>query len=579
MGLFNRLRSRQELLKIYKEKSFYNKTFYNEANAGDDVAFCNVGSDFAMNHHFREAFECWKNIELKKIPEVYNNLGVSYFYGNGVVLDYKKALEYYRLSASLGNDFGIYNVGVCYELGVGGISKDIPQAIENFKLAASLGNKEAVKSLIRLQGYYDGGFLQNDTPYFMGASQCEIESGTNYEYQLSRLKNINFYEVYKLSVEFITSLKTEEINQLYEKLSRGIEILNSEPVLNMYLYAYGKMHAKKLSFAYNKLSQSFFTNKEITIIDYGCGQGIGFMCYHDFLKDKKIKQKICNLVLIEPSEICLKRACLNAKKFFPDAKVVGICKTFNNLSPGDLYVGQNTVSLHILSNVIDMPTFDITHMVNVLKDTPYGIKQYVCVSPYINNDSSEKLDTFVAKLGGENLITTSSNDGCVLEGKWTYDIRVFTLYNIEYEYNEKIKLAHIKEAQCRAEIDTILGYCFLQDAVEAYLDAIKIYPNPNVYYNLANLYKDFEKYEDAIQYYKCSIELEADNEAYCNMGVCYYNLEDDIHALECFQKAVRLNPNDSISYRNMGNALYNLKEYEEAQKYYDISDELSSDLF
>ena len=92
-------------------------------------------------------------------------------------------------------------------------------------------------------------------------------------------------------------------------------------------------------------------------------------------------------------------------------------------------------------------------------------------------------------------------------------------------------------------------------------------------------YKDFEKYEDAIQYYKCSIELEADNEAYCNMGVCYYNLEDDIHALECFQKAVRLNPNDSISYRNMGNALYNLKEYEEAQKYYDISDELSSDLF
>lgn len=88
MRLFNRLRSRQELLKIYKEKSFYNETFYNEANAGDDVAFCNVGSDFAMNHHFREAFECWKNIELKKIPEVYNNLGVSYFYGNGVVLNY-----------------------------------------------------------------------------------------------------------------------------------------------------------------------------------------------------------------------------------------------------------------------------------------------------------------------------------------------------------------------------------------------------------------------------------------------------------------------------------------------------------
>lgn len=577
MERFNRQRSRQELLSLYQEQNFYNEIFYNEAKSGDDVAFCNIGADFAKNYHFREAFECWKNIESKKIPEVYNNLGVCYFYGNGVELDYKKALEYYRLSASLGNDFGIYNIGVCYERGVGGVSKDIQKAIENFKLAARLGNAEAVNSLVRLQGFYDDCFLQNDISSFF-ASQCEIESGTNYEYQLRRLREINFYDVYKLSVEFINSLKEEEKKQLYEKLSRGIDILNSEPVLNMYIYSYGKMHAKKLSLAFNKLPRSFFDNEEITMIDYGCGQGIGFMCYHDFLKEKRLKQKVRNLVLIEPSEICLKRACLNAKIFFPDSNIIGICKTFNNLSPDDLFVGKKTVSLHILSNVIDMEAFDITHMANVLKDTPYATKQYVCVSPYINKNISRKMDTFVVRMEGENQISASSNDGLVLNGKWTYDIRIFTTYNFKYEYNEKIKLAHIEEAKYRVEKGTIMGEIFFRKAVDAYLEAISIYANSSTYYNLANLYKDYNKYNEAIEYYSKSIELEENNETYCNMGVCYYNMEDDIHALECFQKAVELNPNDTISYKNMGNTLYNLGKYEEAQECYNMSDYISSNL-
>ena len=78
-----------------------------------------------------------------------------------------------------------------------------------------------------------------------------------------------------------------------------------------------------------------------------------------------------------------------------------------------------------------------------------------------------------------------------------------------------------------------MGEIFLKETVDYYLQALNVYQNPDAYYNLANLYKDFEKYDEAIKYYQKSLDIVEDNEVYCNMGVCYYNKYDDIKAIEC----------------------------------------------
>jgi len=563
---------------------YFDERRYNEAMAGDDMSFCDIGMDFARGNEYDYAVDCWKNIEHKDIAAVYNNLGVSYFYGNGVEQNFEKALEYYKRSEALGNDFGVYNVGVCYEQGVGGVKKDLEKAIQKYRIAAKMGNNMAVQVLNRLTHehnlsnyYYDDTDKQNQDGIW-GGSRYEIERGTNYAYKLKKC-GFSFEDIYRLSVDFINKLEAQEKDELFEMMSRGVDILDSEPLLNMYIYSYGKMHSAKLNYAFKKLPQEFICKDETCLIDYGCGQGIGMICYHDFLREIGCKQKVKKIILIDPSEFCLKRAGLHARHFFPEADLYCICKTFNNLTSSDLFVGDNMPSLNIFSNVLDMDSFDINSFTETIKNVPICEKYFLCVSPYINKDISYRLDSFANLLDAVDLYKYTASAGSFILGKkWTCDIRIFKTECLENIYNSIIEKAHIAEAKCRKEIGTIMGEIFLKETVDYYLQALNVYQNPDAYYNLANLYKDFEKYDEAIKYYQKSLDIVEDNEVYCNMGVCYYNKYDDIKAIECFEKAIELNKDDYISFFNMGNALHNLGRDEEAEECYIMSETIRDNL-
>lgn len=570
-----RIRSIDELLSIYHNCFFCDEERYMQAIAGNKYVICDIGMDFAVHSKFDEAIDCWINIEEYNIPEVFNNLGVSYFYGNGVIVDQERALYYYRKSQELGNDFGIYNVGVCYEQGVGGVCKDIQKAIELYKIAAEMGNHMAISTLERMGELYD---LKAEIRHngINGASRYYIEQGTNYAYKLCKNK-VTFNSVYELASEFITNLSKDEKIRLFSQLKRGVEILDSEPLLNMYLFSYGKMHSAKLSFAFKHLPQNFIKEKDICIIDYGCGQGLGFICYADYLKKYGYHQNISKIILIEPSEFCIKRAGLHAQQLFPDADLYCVCKTFNELKSSDLFVGANLPCLNILSNVLDMKSVNIEELAKTIKYTPYLKKQFVCVSPYINNYSSNKLDTFAKVLEADVSFNYNSFKGDFVPFKnWTCDIRIFSTQNNELLYNNLIAEANIIEHKCRAEMGTIMGDIFLEKAENKYLEALKICETAAGYYNLANLMKDFEQYDKAIKYYEKSLHITQDNEAFCNLGVCYYNKSDYINAINCFKKAVEINPYDHISYYNMGNAYYSLGDAENAERYYSIAKDVYS---
>ena len=153
-----------------------------------------------------------------------------------------------------------------------------------------------------------------------------IEQNTNYAYKLKYMDNPTFDKVRDLSTKFYRELPPALQDELFEALNRGIDILDSEPQMTAYLFAYGKMHKAKLNYAFEHLPETFFEIPELNINDYGCGQAVATMCYADFLRKQGYEQKIRRVTLIEPSEAALKRAALHVSVFFPDAEIVTINK-------------------------------------------------------------------------------------------------------------------------------------------------------------------------------------------------------------------------------------------------------------
>lgn len=165
-------RNIKEILAEYYNCIYYNDSRMNAALDGDVIEISNIGTDFAKSQMFTEAIECWEYIvesELPTNPETYNNLGVSYFYGNGVDVNYEKAVHYYQKAAAAGHPFGKYNYAVALEQGKG-IKSDLNRAIKLYEQAAKSGVNQAIDALIRL-GLYDELYLSfyprnlNDTSF------------------------------------------------------------------------------------------------------------------------------------------------------------------------------------------------------------------------------------------------------------------------------------------------------------------------------------------------------------------------------------------------------------------------------
>ncbi|XP_049955624.1 uncharacterized protein LOC126471470 [Schistocerca serialis cubense] len=83
------------------------------------------------------------------------NMGICYEMGLGVEKDLTQAASCYRMAAEKGHPTAIYNLGVFHMYGLGGVAKDLSHAQELFKYAASLGQREAKEAYTKLSSYLE----------------------------------------------------------------------------------------------------------------------------------------------------------------------------------------------------------------------------------------------------------------------------------------------------------------------------------------------------------------------------------------------------------------------------------------
>lgn len=292
-----------------------------------------------------------------------------------------------------------------------------------------------------------------------------IEQNTNYAYKLKYMDNPTFDKVRDLSAKFYRELPQALQDELFEALNRGIDILDSEPQMTAYLYAFGKMHQAKLNYAFDKLPVEFLEQPEINIIDYGCGQALGTMCYADFLREKGCEQKVKIITLIEPSEICLKRAVLHASAFFPNAEIKTVSKTFDELEEDDIYRDENIPTLHILSNVLDILDFDLEGFSNLIKEQLKGYNQFVCVGPYFNYfDKDDRMKDFHSLLEGkDSFCTVFDKYELDLAKAWTAQVICFSIGDTVGELTEERLSTEVTEDEINNGVEDAFGVVYSKD--------------------------------------------------------------------------------------------------------------------
>lgn len=279
------------------------------------------------------------------------------------------------------------------------------------------------------------------------AEEIIIETDSEYS-QLLAENAVTFDRVRKIAVDSCANIS-------HNLPGRGVNPLRSEKEMFIYLKRYGNMHKAKLLSAFERFPFNSLTSP-IEIIDWGCGQGLASLVLLDYLRIHHITLNIRKIILIEPSELSLKRAALHISHAKNDIPLRTICNVFNNLSAEEIHTSNASIKLHLFSNVLDIDEahFSQSNLISLIEDNHKGANYFFCISPYITDEKADRINAFKrhfhANYDTVEFLFETSNSGrldddywncnnnytgkqgvfcthpeCGCENKWTRIIRVF----------------------------------------------------------------------------------------------------------------------------------------------------------
>ena len=412
-----------------------------------------------------------------------------------------------------------------------------------------------------------------------------IEKGTNYAYTIERIKDITFTKLRSVVIDFTRRFPADLNSELYEAIQRGVCQLQSEPELNMYIHALGLMHEAKLQHAFEHLPSEFTDHEAIEIIDYGCGQAIGTICYADFFRKNGYAQEVRKITLIEPSEIALKRAALHTSCFFPNAEIITLNKGFDDLVVDDLCIDEKIPTLHIFSNVLDLAGeyFNLRSFAYLLEHCLRGENQFICIEPYFEYDEKDDcLYKFFKLLDVDELYYSEAFvKGSFVVGKdWTCHIAMADKY---VHCGEVCITSYMKGFDEDGAIEEYEAERAAEE--QRFEDAYKLYEmsalkgNADAYYQLGEYSyygKGIEKDEvAAVKWYRKAAEWGGNcGQALLRLGECYISgigvVEDKFEAVKYYKEAAGYGNYEA--YNRVGCCYYNgegvEQDYEVAVKYF-----------
>lgn len=258
-----------------------------------------------------------------------------------------------------------------------------------------------------------------------------IESDTNYSFLIGSMSHLTCASVRALSDRFITDLAEADRDHLFAELKRDGNQLTTEPRLCAYTYAFGAVREARLRRAFSHLS-NIFAQRDVELIDYGCGVGLGALVYHDLLLERGLPlTSVRRITLIDPTPRCLERAALHARVCFPGAELRTICKYTDELQAADTTSDAKLHTLHIFSQIADMEVPSIAHLADTICAGLRGPNYFACVAPFCERalHGTPPADLFVELMDVPESTVTEENLSArrfVPGQRWTAALRLFT---------------------------------------------------------------------------------------------------------------------------------------------------------
>lgn len=402
------------------------------------IAFLELLSDFSEFHNLRFSINELANllpvsatqIRLKAVYKFINDISTTSY--NNFIRGLKNANSFYeetyKISLSYINKT-IYALDILYELKNETKFNELKNHISNCNISERFIQVEFI-DLIRNTNYANfhktkqsadnlvAKYLQKYKHVSFFKTKGTANQDMHYLKQIES-KHINsFINIRAISLDYFSG-KRDLVNVLFDEMSRGVDIIETPELLNLYMFAYGNMHYHKIFEAIDTFS-SEINNKSIEIIDWGCGQGIATVTLLDYCKIKEINVTIKKITLAEPSNLAINRATLHINKLSNSQYTINtINKDIDSMAGEDIQTHSEHIKIHLFSNIIDVPFFDINKLTNLISRTQKSTNYFVCVSPHINNERNLRLDYFYQYFE-ENYNTTliSRRENTKTVNKW-----------------------------------------------------------------------------------------------------------------------------------------------------------------
>jgi len=118
------------------------------------------------NGIYENSIKFFQKYAAKGVTEAQYNLAVSYYYGMGVDVDYKKAAELYKIASDKGNSIAQFALSIMYAQGQG-VDQDMNEFFRLTKLSAKNKEPGAIYNLSQMYKFGDGGLSKDEKKTFI----------------------------------------------------------------------------------------------------------------------------------------------------------------------------------------------------------------------------------------------------------------------------------------------------------------------------------------------------------------------------------------------------------------------------